>query len=333
MPPVKSPMSSCVYSRSSGFCCLSSARIWSSSAGARRVRRQPEPECARGEAFAQVVEHRDVVVVGRIPESGPAGEIGGDLARVPRIAGGPPGIRDGVGVAGVVAGALPVGRQVLQVRDQRLVELADRAVGDELGDPRRRGVGDVVAAALAVALDLADLGRLVREVVVGDLDPVLVLELGDGVLGDVAVPVVDEQLLLGGGDRRRSGGWGRGRDRRRRGAGGRTGRRRRRARGALAARDEQLRQRGRGAERGDPAEELASAPAGLRELPGEGLVERQPGRLRGSGHDSSSSSADRSPITSASAGSQANRTDWPDSNRGPVLPARTDIARPPAVRI
>src|SRR4029079_9368259 len=165
----------------------------------------------------------------------------------------------------------------------------------------------VVPAALLVAVDLADLGGLVGEVVVGDLDPVLVLELLDRLLADVLVPVVDEELLLGRRDR--------GGRRRGRGRCGRAAQWRRLGRGccawarcALAARDQQLRERRGGAERGDASEELSTAPVRLGQLLLERLVEAHPRQVP-LGHDASSTVPDRSPSTRASVGAHANTTE------------------------
>src|SRR6185312_14170591 len=170
----------------------------------------------------------------------------------------------------------------------------------------------------------------VGEVVVGDLDPVLVLELLDGLLADVLVPVEDEELLLGCRHRRRRrrgrGHRGRGALRRRLGGG-----RGARARRPLATRDQELGECGGRAECGDASQELSPAPVRLGQLLLERLVEAHPRQVP-LGHDASSTVPDRSPSTRASVGAHANTTESPDEKRDPVLAASTDKPRPPAVR-
>ena len=89
-------------------------------------------------------------------------------------AGRPPHVRHRVGVARVVLRVGPFGAQVDHVRDERLVQRQERVRGDEVRDVDRDRERDVVAAAVGAQLRVG-LVR-VREEVVRDLDPVLVLE-------------------------------------------------------------------------------------------------------------------------------------------------------------
>ena len=167
-------------------------------AGVRVVAELDERE---REALLPLVEHRDVLVEARVPECLAAGQRVGDLAGVVGDARRPPHVRHRVLVARVVARIRPLLAQVDQVRDQREVELHEGALGDEVRDVDRDRERDVVAAAVVAELRVGLIG--VREEVVGDLDAVLLLEGGDRVLADVLGPVVDEQLRLGLGHRRR----------------------------------------------------------------------------------------------------------------------------------
>ena len=137
----------------------------------------------------------------RVPEGLAAGQGVGDLGRVVGDAGRPPHVRHRVGVARVVLRVRPFGAEVDDVRDERLVELEERALGEECRDVHRDRERQVVAAAVVAELRVG-LVR-VREEVVRDLDAVLLLERGDRRVADVLGPVVDEQLAFGRGHRRR----------------------------------------------------------------------------------------------------------------------------------
>ena len=125
------------------------------------------------------------------------------LAGVVADAGRPPHVRDRVSVARVVSRVRPLLAEVDEVREQRLVEREQRLLGHEVRDVDRDRERHVVPAAVAAQLRVGLVG--VREEVVGDLDAVLLLERRDDVLADVLGPVVDEELVLGFGHRRRLG--------------------------------------------------------------------------------------------------------------------------------
>ena len=110
-------------------------------------------------------------------------------------AGRPPHVRHRMRVARVVARIGPLGAEVHDVRDERLVERDDGAALDEVGDVDRDREADVVAATVVAELGVRLVG--VGEEVVRHLDAVLLLEGRDDVLADVVGPVVDEQLGLG----------------------------------------------------------------------------------------------------------------------------------------
>ena len=153
------------------------------------------------ERFLVVVHHRDVALVASIPERLRARRAVGHLRRVVADAGRPPDIRHRVLVARVVARVGPLGTEIDEVRQQRLVELDERPGRDETRHVDRDRERDVVAAAVLAELGVGDLD--VVEQLVLDLDRVLLLERGDDVLADVVEPVVDDQLGLGRRDRRR----------------------------------------------------------------------------------------------------------------------------------
>ncbi len=153
------------------------------------------------------------------------------------------------------------------------------ALGDERRDVDRDRERQVVPAAVVAELGVGLVG--VGEEVERDLDAVLRLERRDRVLADVLGPVVDEELGLGGRDRRRLGRGGR-RPRRQRSAADAAAEaaadaRRRRRRGSPRRRrragGDDRRERRRGADRADPLEELAARDPSLDHVAVQSLLE------------------------------------------------------------
>ena len=81
-PLVRSPMSSVVYVRRSGFCSSSSASACVELGVARRVDVVAEPDERGRERLAVVVEHRHLALPPRVPERGPRGQVVRDLRGV-----------------------------------------------------------------------------------------------------------------------------------------------------------------------------------------------------------------------------------------------------------
>ena len=113
------------------------AIAWSSSAGFVVFTEWP---CWIGAAprLLVVVHERDVAVVARVPEHVGARRDLLDLRRVVADAGRPPHVRHRVLVARVVARVGPLGAEVHEIRDQRMVELPQGAGLDEARARRRR---------------------------------------------------------------------------------------------------------------------------------------------------------------------------------------------------
>ncbi len=154
------------------------------------------------------VQHGDAAVlqlggVFRLEHHVPAAGDGGvaedrlDLVHVVADAAGAPQVRHGVLVSRVLLlDALEHGRvEVLQVGDLALVQRQEHAGLDLPAEEAQRGDHHVVAAAAGQQLGLDHLVAV--EHVVGHRDAGGLLELGDGVLGDVVGPVVDVERLGG----------------------------------------------------------------------------------------------------------------------------------------
>ena len=188
-------MSSSVYFRSSGFCCLSRSSISSRSASAvvfGRAGRGGTPAAAKHSRWSSSMPMWPLIRSSQ--SAGQLGQVVLDLVGIPGEARRPPVVRHRVLVVRVVARVLPVGPRLTMFGISAWSSGWMTPSRTSAGDLRRCRIADVVAAALAVLAQLGHLGHGIGEVVVLDLDAVLVLELGDGVLADVRVPVVDEQL-------------------------------------------------------------------------------------------------------------------------------------------
>ncbi|MNO87010.1 hypothetical protein D3C76_784250 [compost metagenome] len=120
-----------------------------------------------------------------------------DLLRVVADADRAPHIREGmlvVLVAGIANGLEQVGVEVLPVRQLGPVQLLVHTRLDLLGQEIVRRHDDVITRLACQQLGFQ--GFVAVEDVVLDLDPRLLLELGDGVRSDVVRPVIDVQHFV-----------------------------------------------------------------------------------------------------------------------------------------